>query len=84
MNELCYDQVDTRDRFRAFVRSTNTAYFESNCSWEVQRGGNLKSENGKIGDVFNCQQRINGGIFKRIALLDSAHQIGYVQLERES
>jgi hypothetical protein len=76
MNELCYDQVDTRDRFRALVRSKDTAYFEANCSWEVQRGGNLKSENGKIGDVFNCQQRINGGIFKRIALLDSAHQIG--------
>ena len=76
MNELCYDQVDTRDRFRALVRSKDTAYLEANCSWEVQRGGNLKSENGKIGDVFNCQQRINGGIFKRIALLDSAHQIG--------
>ena len=76
MNELCYDQVDIRDRFRALVRSKDTAYFEANCSWEVQRGGNLKSENRKIGDVFNCQQRINGGIFKRITFLDSAHQIG--------
>ena len=73
MNGLCYDQMDTRDRFRALVRSKDTAYFEANCSW---RGGNLKSENRKIGDVFNCQQRINGGIFQRIALLDSAHQIG--------
>ena len=76
MNELCYDQMATRDRSRPLVRSTDTAYFEANCSWEVQRGGNLKSENRKIGDVFNCQQRINGGIFQRIALLDSAHQIG--------
>ena len=84
MNELCYDQVDTRDRFRALVRSKDTAYFEANCSWEVLRPGNLKSEDRKIGDVFNCQQRINGGIFKRITFLDSTHQIGYVQLERES
>jgi hypothetical protein len=76
MNELCYDQMDTRDRFRALVRSKDTAYLEANCSWEVLRGGNLKSENRKIGDVFNCQQRINGGIFKRIKFLDSAHQIG--------
>ena len=84
MNELCYDQVDTRERFRALVRSKDTAYFEANCSWEVLTGGNLKSENRKIGDVFNCQQRINGGIIKRIALLDSAHQIGVFTTQIES
>ena len=42
MNELCYDEVDTRDPFRELVRSKDAAYFEANCSWEVQRGGNLK------------------------------------------
>ena len=76
--------MDTRDGFRALVRSKDTAYFEANCSWEVLRGGNLNSEDRKVGDVFNCQQRINGGIIKRIGLLDSAHQIGVFTTQIES
>ena len=29
MNELCYDEVDTRDPFRELVRSKDAAYFEA-------------------------------------------------------
>jgi len=29
-----------------------------------------------MGDILGCRQRINGDIFKRMTLLDSAHQIG--------
>ena len=66
--------MDTRGRSRVSVRSKVIAYFEANCSWEVQRSGNLKI--GQLGDVADSIERINDAMTKRRAQLDSGRRLG--------